>query len=186
VCRALLANVYALPPRKFVATEVWLPEKARLPLRPRALQIGGRMDLVLLDRPDWSGAQIDIVDFKTGGDADLSAERMARSGASLQLGVYLEAVRSLGVTGGGVWMLKPEPGARTQLTFADLGVALGKLQWLEAALARGVFGALTRDRSDYAPDGCDWPLACTPVPQAVLEKKFALTFGAAAEAAVHE
>ena len=69
---------------------------------------------------------------------------------------------------------------------AGVGAALKKLEWLEQALTRGVYGARTRDRSDYAPAGCAWPLACTPVPQAVLEQKFALTFGVTAEEAVDE
>ena len=177
VSRALLENVYAIDAGGYGATEVWLPAKAHLDLGGHALPIVGRMDLVRLDRPDWPGARVDIIDFKTGGDTELSAERMARSGASLQLGVYLQAARSLGAADGKVWMIKPEPGAITSLALADLGLALGKLNWLETALARGVYGALTRDRSDYAPDGFAWPLACVPVPQAVLAEKFARTFG---------
>jgi hypothetical protein len=186
VCRVLLANVYLLPAAKFVATELALPEGARLPLGQRALPITGRMDLVLLDRPQWQGARIEIVDFKTGGDTDLSAVRMARSGASLQLGVYLAAAASLGVARGAVWMLKPERGALTQLTFDDMAIALAKLQWLEQALSSGVYGALTRDRSDYAPEGCAWPLACTAVPAAILEQKFTRTFGGLAGEAMDE
>ena len=60
---------------------------------------------------------------------------------------------------------------------SELPEALAPLQWLDEALRRGVFGALTRDRSDYAPDGCAYPLACTPVPALVLREKFALSFG---------
>jgi len=102
-------------------------------------------------------------------------------GASLQLGVYLAAARSLGIAGGKVWMIKPEPGAVTQLGFEDMGQALAKLKWLEAAVTRGIYGALTPDRSDYAPSCCAWPLACTPVPGAVLAQKFKMTFGVETE-----
>lgn len=177
VCRALLDNLHTIPAGPYVATEAWLPAGAYLEVGDLRVPIHGRLDLVRLDQPAWSGAQVDIVDFKTGGDPELSAERMARSGASLQLGVYLAAARSLGVRGGGVWMIKPEPGAVTQLRFEEMGHALTKLRWLEQALARGVYGALTRDRSEYAPPGCDWPLACTPILQAILERKFNATFG---------
>jgi hypothetical protein len=103
---------------------------------------------------------------------------MAHSGASLQLGVYLAGVRSLGAASGRVWMLRPDPGAATKIEFADLDEGLAKLDWLATALDRGTYGALTPDRSDYAPAGFDWPLACTPVRYAVLQAKYALTFGA--------
>ena len=176
-CTVLLGNVYALGAGGFVATEAWLPRAAELALGARRLPVVGRLDLVLLDRPGWAGASVDIVDFKTGGDLDLSAKRMAHSGASLQLGVYLAGVRSLGAARGRVWMLKPEPGAAVKLEDTELPAALAKLDWLAVALARGAYGALTPDRSDYAQPGFAWPLACTPVRHAVLRAKHALTFG---------
>jgi len=178
ICAALLANVYALDAGRYVATEAWLPAPAEVARGAWRLPVVGRMDLVRLDRPDWSGAHVDIVDFKTGGDLDLSVERMARSGASLQLGVYLAGARSLGAASGRVWMLKPEPGESAMIDFGGLDAALSKLDWLAAAMARGVYGALTKDRSDYAPPGYLWPLASTPVRHAVLAAKFAATFGA--------
>ncbi|HUR59030.1 MAG TPA: PD-(D/E)XK nuclease family protein [Opitutaceae bacterium] len=186
ISEALLGNVYDLPAGRFVATEAWLPAAAHLELGPHRLPVVGRLDLVRLDQPEWRGARVDIIDFKTGGDLELSAERMARSGASLQLGVYLAAARSLGIRGGAVWMIKPEPGAVVQLDYTEMGAALKKLAWLEQALTRGIYGARTRDRSEYAPEGCAWPLACTPVRQSILEEKFALTFGVDAEEAVDE
>lgn len=177
VCAVLLQNVYALDAGRYVATELWLPANATLRLGARAMPVVGRMDLVRLDRPQWQGAQVDIIDFKTGGDLALTAERMARSGAGLQLGVYLAAARSLGAASGRVWMLRPEPGAVTMIGFEALEEGLKKLDWLGEALERGVYGALTKDRSDYAPPGYVWPLACTPVRHAVLKAKFARTFG---------
>jgi len=186
VSRALLANAYTIEAGAYVAAEAWLPPEAKLVWGERTMRIVGRLDLIRLDRAEWSGATIDIVDFKTGGDAELSVERMARNGASLQLGVYLAAARSLGIAGGKVWMIKPEPGAVTQLGFDDMKVALIKLNWLEEAVTRGVYGALTRDRSDYAPSGCAWPLACTPISAVVLEQKFQATFGVQTEEAMHE
>jgi hypothetical protein len=184
VCEALLGEVFALDAGPYVATEIWLPAQAEVSRGTWRLPVVGRMDLVRLDRPEWRGAQVDIVDFKTGGDLDLSAERMARSGASLQLGVYLAAARSLGAKSGRVWMLKP--GAAVKIDFGELDAALVKLDWLAAALSRGVYGALTKDRSDYAPPGYAWPLASTPVRHAVLAAKFAATFGAVETEACHE
>lgn len=176
----LLANAYTIDAGAFVAAEAWLPAEAHLVLGPRTVRIVGRLDLIRLDRTEWKNATVDIVDFKTGGDTELSAKRMAK-GSSLQLGVYLAAARSLGIAGGNVWMIKPEPGAVTQLGFEDMGQALAKLKWLEDAVTRGIYGALTPDRSDYAPSCCAWPLACTPVPGAVLAQKFKMTFSVEAE-----
>lgn len=176
LCTVLLGKVFELRTGGFVAVEAKLPEGATVPLgNGERLPVHGRMDLVLLDRPEWTGAQVDIVDFKTGADANLSAERMAR-GASLQLGVYLAAVASLGVAGGRVWMLKPEAGAGAALELMELPAALAALAQLGRHLATGRYGALTPDRTEFF-HGYEWPLACTPVRHAVLTQKFAATFG---------
>lgn len=188
LCEALLANVQELSEAgRFVATEARLPGGATIPLGARAFPVTGRMDLVRLDRPGWPGARVDVIDFKTGGDLALSAARMARDGASLQLGVYLAAARSLGAVAGRVWMVKPGPGEVAALDWAELDEALAApLGRLERFLAGGVYGALTRDRSEYAPGGYAWPLACAPVAEAILRAKFVKTFGAADGAAADE
>jgi hypothetical protein len=136
------------------------------------------MDFVRLDRAGWKGARVDVVDFKTGGDLALSAARMARDGASLQLGVYLVAALSLGAAGGKVWMVKPGQDEMAALGAEELDEALALLGRLERSVTTGVYGALTRDRSEYAPSGFAWPLACTPISEAILKAKFAGTFGA--------
>jgi hypothetical protein len=63
------------------------------------------------------------------------------------------------------------------IDFAALEAALARLDWLAAAMTRGIYGALTKDRSDYAPPGYRWPLASSPVRHAILAAKFAATFG---------
>jgi hypothetical protein len=126
------------------------------------------------------------VDFKTGTEDRVSAERMATSGASLQLGVYLAAVQSLGAAGGRVWMLKPVSRGNECLEMSDLSVALGRLTQLDCHLETGCYGSLTPDRTEYT-HGFEWPLACVPVGRAVLLRKFAATFGVAPEGeATHE
>jgi hypothetical protein len=171
---ALLEKVFALDAGAFVAVEAKLPRGASVPLGGGAtLAVHGRMDLALLDRPGWRGARVDLVDFKTGADAKLSAARMAR-GASLQLGVYLAAVQSLGAAAGRVWMLKPDA-APAAVELGELPLALAPLARLARHLATGIFGALTPDRTEFS-QGCDWPLACTPIQHAVLARKFAKTF----------
>jgi RecB family exonuclease len=173
--RALLQRFYELPGGPWLALEAALPAGATIPLGPGRLGLRGRMDAVLLDRPAWSGAQVAVVDFKTGGDQSLSAARLAR-GHSLQLGLYLAAVESLGAAGGGVWMVKPDA-APAGVTSAELPAALApSLARLRRHLEEGRFGALTPDRGEFSR-GYEWPLACVPVPAAVLAKKYAVTFG---------
>ncbi len=179
VSRDLLAAVYTLEAGPWVATELRLPPKATLTLvgSGLALPVAGRMDLVLSDRDGWAGATVRVIDFKTGGDSKLSAKTMGRSGSSLQLGVYLGAVQSLGVDAGTVLMLKPMADGSGELSLADLPVALALTARLDRMLTTGVCGALTPDRSKYSNFGYDWPLACAPIASAILHAKFALTHG---------
>jgi len=177
LARKLFERVFSLGIGRYVAVEADLPTGATIPIGgDLRFPVYGRMDLVLLDRPAWDGAEVDIVDFKTGADPKLSAERMAACGASLQLGVYLAAIKSMGVAGGRVLMLKPDAGEAGALAVADLPVALALLTRLGQHLSTGRYGALTADRTEFT-HGFDWPLACAPVRHAVLAAKFAATFG---------
>ncbi|HXQ80483.1 MAG TPA: PD-(D/E)XK nuclease family protein [Opitutaceae bacterium] len=181
VCRAareLVGRVYELPAAPFGAVEAGLPEGATVPVGDAGrLAVSGRMDLVLSDRPGWNGARVEIIDYKTGGESKLSARRMASSGASLQLGVYLQAALSAGAAGS-VWMLKPEE-RPMRIGQEEIDVACAKLGTLGAHLATGVYGALTPDRGEYT-HGFEWPLACAPIGLAILESKFFRTFGSPA------
>lgn len=176
VASVLLGKAYALGGGPFVATEITLPANAELQLpEVGPLRLAGRMDLVWSDRPQWEGADIDIVDFKTGADARLTAAAMAR-GASLQLGLYLAAARALGAAGGRVWMVKPDASPSAGVGLGELPAALQPaLQRLARHFATGRVGALTPDRNEYAR-GFEWPLACAPIRYSVLARKFAVTF----------
>jgi len=178
ICRELLSEVYACEAGEFVATELKLPASAVVKIGEVEVPVVGRMDLVRADRAEWRGATVDVVDFKTGVDAKLSAKRMGKTGDSLQLGIYLEAARSLGIANGRVWMLKPQADGATQLNLDDLPEALVRLRWLAVFLETGIYGALTPDRSAFGFSEVAWPLACVLVPYAVLQEKFATTFGA--------
>ncbi|HZZ20748.1 MAG TPA: PD-(D/E)XK nuclease family protein [Opitutaceae bacterium] len=172
----LLGWIFALPTMPLGAAEVRLPEGATVPVgKGRRIGVIGKMDLVLSTLPRWSGARMEVVDYKTGGDSALSAKSMASRGASLQLGVYLEAARSLGATGS-VWMLKPEDRPKN-LPMDAMEAACAKLVVIGDHVATGIYGALTVDRTDYS-HGFEWPLACAAIPEGVLRSKFAATFGA--------
>jgi hypothetical protein len=171
----MLAKVYQVARAGFGAVEIRVPEGATVPAGVAgSIRVHGRMDLVLSDRPGWRGASVDIVDFKTGGGAELSAARMRSTGEALQLGVYLLAARWAGATGR-VWMFKPEEPSKSMET-ADVEASSGKLDVLGRHLATGIFGALTPDRDEHTRI-FEWPLACSPIGLAILESKFAATFG---------
>lgn len=178
LARVLLAQVYVLGGGNFVAVEVGIPAGTMIPLGSGGAmqEVTGRMDLVLSDRPGWAGARVEIVDFKTGADTRLSVQALAR-GDSLQLGVYLAAAAALGAADGRVWMLKADGRPPAAVALSELPLALVALDRLAVHLATGRYGALTRDRTEFA-SGFEWPLACAPVPFVVLQRKFAATFGA--------
>jgi hypothetical protein len=186
VVQRLLARVYEMKGAgDLVAAERVLPAEAVIDLPGgQRLRVTGRMDLVRLDRAGWRGARVQVVDFKTGGDAALSAGRMARSGAALQLGVYLAALRAVGATAGDVRMLKPDTEAGAPLAMEELDGALARLADLGHMLERGIFGALTAETNGFGPAGWAWPLASTPIPQAILRSKWGATFGEPADGAV--
>jgi hypothetical protein len=175
----LLATLYELPAGDYSAAEYSLPAEASVSIGAgERLHVRGRIDYVCSDRPDWSGANVEIIDFKTGADAALSSQRMARDGFALQLGVYLAAAQSLGARAGRVWMLKPELNGFSSLDLSELPVALQPLEQIGRHLRSGVYGALTADASDYGPRGLQWPVACVPIASEILEAKFAKSFGA--------
>ena len=183
--RTLLDQVFGLPLSEYAAVEARVPAGADDPRRSRRAdrRPEGASDLVLSDRPMWEGAHVQIVDFKTGSDAGLSVKTMASRGASLQLGVYLEAVRSVGATGS-VWMLKPEKKA-ARIDMDELPGAIAKLEVLGLHLSSGIYGALTPDRTDSSHN-FQWPLACAPIGATVLQLKFDRTFGAGTAAESEE
>lgn len=187
-CAALVENVLALEGGSLMATELRLPETAILSLGDGdGLAVSGRMDLVMADRDMWPGAVVDIVDFKTGSDNALSAKRMGGTGESVQLGVYLAAVRSLGARAGRVWMVKPD--GISSLAMEELDQGLAPLGRIARHLATGCYGALTPDQNKYEMSASPRPLACAPISAAILQKKFAVTFGintAVGEGAVDE
>jgi hypothetical protein len=176
--REMLRRVFQIAHARFGAVECRLPEGATIPVgRAGRLGVQGRVDFVLADRPGWSGAEVDIVDFKTGGGSAFSSRRMGSTGEALQLGVYLLAAQSAGASGR-VWMFKPDAAPRA-MDGAAVASSAGKLDVLGAHLATGIFGALTPDRDEYTRV-FEWPLACAPIGYTTLEGKFEATFGAPA------
>jgi len=191
VCEALLGKIYhqlndgGHEPGEFVATELHLPRGARVPLDEggeMTLPVTGFIDLLRLDRPAIEGADVDVVDFKTGKGVTYSVKSMGRSGALLQLGVYLAALKSLGAADGRVWVARPDAGEARCIHMADAqvreGGALACLRQIGRHVTSGQFGALTEEPSEFSDAGVKWPVACVPIALKDLKKKFAVTFGA--------
>lgn len=175
LCRDLLGELYQSGAGDFVAVEWWLPSAALLDLDGIRLPLRGRIDVVRSDRRGWEGAQLHLYDYKTGkADEPLSAARMAARGESLQLGVYLAGVRSLGIAGAQVWKLQPQK--TSSISEAELAEAMSGLARLARALRTGKFGALTADVTGRGADPWAWPLATVPVPARTLRAKYAATF----------
>jgi hypothetical protein len=173
VAHELLESLYALPLPEWTAAELPLAENATVAIGAgESLHVRGRIDFVAADRPSWTDATVQIVDFKTGADAGLSVDRMSRDGFALQLGIYLAAAKSMGAVGGQVWMLKPQAGGTTCLGMEELPQALQLLKLVGAHLRSGVYGSLTAPKSEYEPEGLRWPVACVPIPPEALQAKY--------------
>ncbi len=176
--RVLLGRFIEIEEGSFIGAELSLPSGAWVQLQDGGrIMVSGRIDGMHSDRPAWAGANVDIVDFKTGADRPLSLKRMAARGDSLQLGVYLAAARMLGATGGRIWMIKQE--GVSMLTLAEIEAGLASLDRVARSLKTGRFGMLSPDATQYTDSSLRHPLAGIPIPEALLRQKYALTFGEA-------
>ncbi len=178
LCRALLRRFYATGEGDYVVVECWLPETARLTLPGWTIPVRGRMDIARADRPEWAGAHIHLCDYKSGAaEKTLNPDRMAARAESLQLAIYLDAVRSLDVASATVWKITADEAS--PLSTEELPTALAGLPPLMDAMLTGRYGALTPDRNPHGGrEPWPWPLACTPIPARDLLAKYTLTFGA--------
>jgi len=159
----------------FLAIEYPLPGDTVLSTAHGDLAVAGRLDLAILDQPDWDGALARVIDFKTGRDQSLDAARMGRMGQSLQLGVYLQSALALGARSASVEMIRAgqEPGPT--ITSDELFLIQPAFDFLGAMVQTGKFGQLTADRTRFQ-SVFETPLACVPIPATVLKRKFQETF----------
>jgi hypothetical protein len=155
----------------YIHSEYKLPSDCQVLSGKHPLGVSGRIDLLASDRMDLVGAKVLVCDFKTGRDAPLSPKRMASSGDSLQLGIYLEAMRSLGAIGGEVRMVKASTAVDSSLSMDDLEVALGSLERVGRYIFSGCYGQLTPNRTAYA-SGFELPLACVLIPADIRKEKY--------------
>jgi hypothetical protein len=160
---------------KFLAIEYPLPRDAILSTVHGELGVSGRVDLAILDQPEWSGASARIYDFKTGSDKPLDAGKMGRLGQSLQLGVYLQSALALGARSASVEMVSVGQACGPMIGDGELPLIQPAFDFLGELVHCGKFGQLTADRTRFQRI-FEAPLACVPIPCAVLLKKFQATF----------
>ncbi|RKX31290.1 MAG: hypothetical protein DRP71_13660 [Verrucomicrobia bacterium] len=173
--RSLLERILGLKPGVWLGAEYGLPKDARLPTIHGDLGVSGRFDLLVMDRSEWDGASATINDFKTGSDKPLNAARMGDRGQSLQLGVYLKAAMELGAAGAVVRMIQPEKEKDSSLADDTLEAIQPAFDRLGRQILSGRYGQLTPERNRFQY-GFTGPLACVPIPYAVLEQKYGVTF----------
>jgi hypothetical protein len=159
----------------YLAVEYPLPGDTTLPTAHGELRISGRLDLAILDRPEWNGASARVIDFKTGSDKPLDAGKMGRLGQSLQLGVYLQSALALGARSASVEMIGISRERSPVITDGELPRIQVAFDFLGAMVHTGKFGQLTADRTRFQRV-FETPLAVVPIPAAVLQKKFQVTF----------
>jgi len=120
------------------------------------------------------GAQVDVVDFKTGAMRGCRLALRWRGSASLQLGLYLAAVATLGVAGGRVWMLKPEAAKPFQPRSERMPEALHRLPNSAGTWRRALRRAHRRPHG--FSHGYEWRWPARRSGARCWEKKFAATF----------
>jgi len=160
---------------KYLAVEYPLPGDTILSTVHGEFGVSGRVDLAILDQPEWSGASARIYDFKTGSDKPLDAGKMGRLGQSLQLGVYLRSALALGARSASVELVRVGQERGPVIGDGELPLIQPAFDFLGGMVHSGKFGQLTADRTRFQRV-FEAPLACVPIPCAVLQKKFQMTF----------
>ena len=171
ISAALAEGVAGVPNRTHAATE-WKLGDAAIPVGQDALNIRGRIDLLLTTGPSIENSW--LVDYKTGHRQPLSLGALA-TGDGLQLALYALALRAAGAKDVGLSLLTPgSPLTAPQLTIAQLDELGGLWQGLLAMQQTGVFGMHGALRSEYGPRG-EYPLATLAIDEDILAGKWAAT-----------
>jgi hypothetical protein len=161
--------------RGWLDSHYWAMEKklavsVRTPAGPLLLK--GRLDIMISDREEMSGAHLRIFDFKTGRSAAPTLATLER-GNGAQFAAYYLMVRDAGAAEAVIGIIKPEERARDVFSTGDEEVLRAQFS-VFANLWRDLrFGRRGPLVSDYGI--CETlPLATVPIDPAVLDQKAAL------------
>jgi len=152
------------------ATEQTLAVRVQTPAG--TLPLKGRVDLLISDQPQITGARVRIFDFKTGRTAVPTLGTLG-NGKGAQFGAYYLMARDAGAAEAVVGIIKPE--TRAQDVFGgeaevELRARFGVLVELAQTLRFGRLGPLV---SEYGVRET-LPMATTPIDPAVLKQKAGL------------
>ena len=164
------------------ASEVTV-KNAELVVVPNVLSmsISGRIDLIVarqshcldLSLVESRNEHVTVVDFKTGNYPKLS-KRGVSNGSGIQMALYGLALRALGYQSVSISVLSPEMPFTEQMTVDDV-LEIDEIWSALAHINRtGKFGDRGNAKDLFSYSG-DYPLANIVIPEAVLEKKWALT-----------
>src|SRR5690606_25769254 len=108
-----------------------------------------------------------VVDYKTGGDANLSLKSWESKGAGLQLVLYAFALRARGAGSVQMTMLRKGSQLQPQLELDELSTSAEIWQKLAVPMRMGIFGmrGLLRDPHSFSGD---YPVATLGVDPVVL------------------
>lgn len=160
--------------------EYELPKGIEARVGDVSITTGGRIDLIFFDRAGGSvidilksGGSAWLIDFKTGKHSRLSAKKLA-AGDGMQLGLNALALQQLNAKDVALTLQKPGDDLVQQLSLADVTNQIPLWTWVSGLQATGIFGQLEQVRGEFSRGAC-FPLATLPIPQHVLESKWALT-----------
>jgi hypothetical protein len=171
----LLESIASEIEGRYLAIEYPLPGDTILVTAYGDLRIGGRLDLAILDQPEWKGSSVRVIDFKTGSDKPLDAEKMGIRGQALQLGVYLQSVVALGARSASVEMIRVGQERGPEIADGELLLIQPAFDLLGEKVHTGKYGQMTADRTRFQRV-FETPLACVPIPNSILSQKIVATF----------
>ncbi|MGA3170832.1 MAG: PD-(D/E)XK nuclease family protein [Chthoniobacteraceae bacterium] len=155
---------------RYCAMEQSLAVTVQTPRGP--LPLKGRIDILISDRPEISGAQVRIFDFKTGRGATPTLTTLG-SGNGAQFAAYYLMARDAGAAEAIVGIIKPEERAREIFTPADeevLRAHFGLFAEMRHTFRFGRLGPLVDERGKCE----ELPMATAPIDPAILEQKAGL------------
>lgn len=176
----LAARIGEIEEHAFAQTEWSLPKPTPVRLGDGVtLRLVGRMDLVLANEEIFrAGAPLWLFDFKTGSDKPLTAKNLlgkfAEGGGGLQLALYALGLQAIGAAAVDITLLTPDTEARPQIALADVATLTDFWRGLAQMQDTGCFGLRGELRPEHGHSRA-MPLATLPVPEDLLDEKWALT-----------
>lgn len=182
MARGFAAELEQIQGWPWMATEWSLPRNITITLpNGSCMPLRGRMDLLLADSDPQGEAGVNywVVDYKTGNDSPLQANRLGQQlvkGKGLQICLYALARAHLGAAGVTASLVPLNTRMEPQVQLSDIRDSSLHSFWRELARMQtsGVFGMLEPLRPKYGFTPAH-PLATLAIDLDILKEKWALT-----------